>query len=228
MKRRKSKHSNRMLPIVHTQNTTLEGMKALQEIIIRDYQTEEELDWLDVHASVMVDSYAWWTVLHQKPTYTNDTIDLVAVDDTERIVGFITIEMNAAVVKEQSDAGFAWEFGVHRNYRRNGIGKQLISAVHQRMRSQFMINRSIWYSQDKQAQQFYEKMGMVEIARHWQFSVVPNEQHKSLFKQNKFDCWEMRGSCAVEDFEEVKQTFKLIEDDDTLNPQICIGYEWID
>jgi len=36
-------------------------------IIIRRYSSDDELEWLDLHASLMVDSYAWWTVIHQKP-----------------------------------------------------------------------------------------------------------------------------------------------------------------
>lgn len=39
------------------------------QYIVREYKSEDELKWLDVHASVMVDSTAWWTVIHQKPNY---------------------------------------------------------------------------------------------------------------------------------------------------------------
>ncbi|MEA3312838.1 MAG: GNAT family N-acetyltransferase, partial [Caldisericota bacterium] len=62
-----------------------------EKVIIREYKKSDELKWLDVHASVMVDSYAWWTVIHKKPKYKKDTIDLVAVCN-DNIVGFITIE----------------------------------------------------------------------------------------------------------------------------------------
>ena len=70
-----------------------------EKMIIREYKESDELKWLDVHASVMVDSYAWWTVIHKKPKYKKDTIDLVAVCK-DNIVGFITIEINSDIVKE--------------------------------------------------------------------------------------------------------------------------------
>jgi ribosomal protein S18 acetylase RimI-like enzyme len=194
-------------------------------MIIREYKESDELKWLDVHASVMVDSYAWWTVIHKKPKYKKDAIDLVAVYN-DSIVGFITIEINSDIVKELKNVGFIWEFGVHRNYRGNNIGKMLIYEAHKIMRDKYEINKSIWYSQDLKAQKYYEKLGMKEIERHWQFSINPTNEQLGMFKKDGFICWEMRGSCSIEDFYKVKEKFKIIEDDDALKPRICIGYEF--
>lgn len=199
----------------------------LDKVIIREYKNSDELNWLDVHASVMVDSYAWWIVIHTKPTYKKEVVDLVAVIE-DKIIGFITIEINSDIIDiVKGDYGFVWEFGVHRNCRGNGIGKRLINKAHEIMKDRYGINKSIWYSQDEKAQRYYEKLGMREIERHWQFSVYPTEAQKKLFEKDKFNCWAMRGSCNIEDFEEVKQKFRVIEDDDALKPRICIGYEYI-
>jgi len=196
-----------------------------EKMIIRGYKESDELKWLDVHATVMVDSYAWWTVIHKKPKYKKDTIDLVSVYN-DNIVGFITIEINSDIVKELKNVCFVWEFGVHRNYRGNGIGKMLIYEAHKIMRDKYGINKSIWYSQDLKAQKYYEKLGMKEIERHWQFSINPTKEQLGMFKKDGFVCWEMRGSCSIEDFYKVKEKFKIIEDDDALKPRICIGYEF--
>ena len=196
-----------------------------EKMIIREYKKSDELKWLDVHASVMVDSYAWWTVIHKRPKYKKDTVDLVAVCN-DNIVGFITIEINSDIVKELENVGFVWEFGVHRNYRGNGIGKMLIYEAHKIMRDKYGINKSIWYSQDLKAQKYYEKLGMKEIERHWQFSINPTNEQLEMFKKDGFICWEMRGSCLIEDFYKVKEKFKIMENDDALKPRICIGYEF--
>lgn len=196
-----------------------------EKVIIREYKESDELKWLNVHASVMVDSYAWWTVIHKKPKYKKDTIDLVAVY-SDNIVGFITIEINSDIVKELKNVGFVWEFGVHRNCRGNGIGKMLIYEAHKIMRDKYGINKSIWYSQDLKAQKYYEKVGMKEIERHWQFSINPTKEQLGMFKKDGFICWEMRGSCSIKDFYKVKEKFKIIEDDDALKPRICVGYEF--
>ncbi|MTI71577.1 MAG: GNAT family N-acetyltransferase [Firmicutes bacterium] len=195
-------------------------------IHIRDYNLEDELEWLDVHASVMVDSYAWWTAIHKKPEYENDIVDLVAICD-DRIVGFITIEINSQVLKELDNYGFVWEFGVHRDYRGNGIGLKLIKKAHKILNEKYKIDKTIWYSQDENAKKYYEHIGMKEIDRHWQFSIVPDDKLKKEFKNNGFDCWEIRGSCSIDDFDKVKKKYNVIEDDDPINPKICIGYELV-
>jgi len=196
-----------------------------EKMIIREYKESDELKWLDVHAGVMVDSYAWWTVIHKKPKYKKDTIDLVAVCK-DNIVGFITIEINSDIVKELKNVGFVWEFGVYRNCRGNGIGKMLIYEAHKIMRDKYGINKSIWYSQDLKARKYYEKIGMKEIERHWQFSINPTNEQLEMFKKDGFVCWEMRGSCSIKDFYKVKEKFKIMEDDDALKPRVCIGYEF--
>ncbi len=197
-----------------------------EEIIITDYKRDMELKWLDVHASVMVDSYAWWTVIHKKPTYEKPIIDLVALM-SNKLVGFITIEINSDIIKHHRDMGFVWEFGVHRDYRGKNIGRLLINKAHERMKKKFSINKSIWYSQDKNAQSYYEKIGMKEIDRHCQLSIYPSDKQKSNLRKNGFECWEMRGQCSIEEYSKVKQNYNVIQDDDPLNPRICIGYELI-
>lgn len=197
-----------------------------RKIIIRKYKKEDELEWLDLHASLMVDSYAWWIVIHKKPTYKNENIDLVAVIDN-KIIGLITVEINSNVINNiEDDYGFVWEFGIHRNYRGYGYGEKLINRAHEIMKISYGINKSIWYSQDKKAQDYYKKIGMKEIERHWQFSVLPNERQKRLFKKDGLNCWQIRGSCEIADFNKIKNKYNVIEDDEALKPRICIGYEF--
>jgi len=195
------------------------------EFSIREYSASDEKEWLDLHAAIMVDSYAWWIVIHQKPEYKSEVVDLVAEVDGN-LVGLITVEINSEVIDiVEGEYGFVWEFGVHREYRGLGIGKGLIKRAHEILNNKYVINKSIWYSQDEKAQKYYEKLGMKEIERHWQFSVLPDEKHKEILKEDGFDCWEMRGSCSVKDFEKIKKKYNLIEDDDALKPRLCIGYE---
>ncbi len=194
---------------------------------IRCYKKKDELNWLDTHASVMVDSTAWWTVIHSKPEYDNEIIDLV-VEQSDEIVGFITTELNSNVIDFiEDDYGFVWEFGIHRDHRGKGLGKKLIERTHQLMRERYDINKSIWFSQDDNAQQYYEKLGMNEIERHWQFSVKPSKKLKNKLLEKSFECWNMRGSCDIEQFKKVKENFELIKDDEALKPRLCIGYSYI-
>ncbi len=199
----------------------------MSEFKIEEYSKKDELEWLDIHASVMVDSYAWWTVIHKKPEYDNKIIDLVIKKD-DNIVGFITTEINSQVIDFVDDEyGFVWEYGIHRDYRGLSLGKKLIDKTHQILKNKYNISKSIWFSQDKRAQKYYEKLGMKEIERHWQFSVKPDKELNDNLLKKGFNCWNMRGECAVDEFENVKENFDLIEKDDALKPRLCIGYQYI-
>ena len=201
--------------------------KTEQMITITPYTPDRELEWLDIHASIMVDSVAWWTVLHKKPTYKKPIVDLIALKDN-KIIGMIVIEINSNINRQDHPAGFVWEFGVHRNERGKGIGKKLIHQAHNVMKEKFNINKSIWYSQDKFAQKYYMKMGMKEIARHLQFTVYPDRKLETLFFQKGFSCWNMRGSCTIDDWEYVQSNFEVEMEDETLRPRLCIGYKYIE
>lgn len=193
---------------------------------IRKYKEKDELKWLDVHASVMVDSYAWWTVIHKKPEYKNNIIDLV-VEKEDDIIGFITTEINSKVIDfVKKDYGFVWEFGIHRAHRGNKLGEKLIDKTHNILNNNYDINKSIWFSQDKRAQKYYEYLGMKEIERHWQFSIKPDDNLKTKLQKKGFDCWNLRGSCEVGKLDKIKRNFNLIEDHDSLKPRLCIGYEY--
>lgn len=196
-----------------------------ENILIREFKPGEEPEWLDLIASVMIDSYAWWVVLHKRIIHKNAVIDLVATHKG-KLVGFTVAEINADVVKEKNTV-MIWDFGVHRNYRGKDIGRSMIKHLHKIMNDKYGINKSIWYSQDPESIKYYRHIGMKEIGRHWQLTVTPKKEQFMEIKKNKFGCWYMRGDCTVEDFDEVRKNFNVMDDDDTLRPMICVGYEYV-
>ncbi len=196
-----------------------------EEIIIREYQPREELQWLDLHASVMVDSYAWWIVCHKKPVRENEVIDLVAIHK-EGLVGFTVAEINSGIMTE-NDTAFVWDFGVHRDYRGKNIGRKMIEHLHKIMNEKYGINKSIWYSQDPDSIKYYAHLGMKEIGRHWQLSIELSRDQNEFFRRNKFSCQSIRGTCGINELDEVRKKFKPMDDDDTLKPMICVGYEFV-
>jgi hypothetical protein len=94
------------------------------------------------------------------------------------------------------------------------------------MKENYKINTSIWFSQDKKAQKYYESLGMNEIERHWQFSFLPTEEQKKLFRKDGLSSLEIHASSQIDDFKKIKAKYNLIEDD-ALKARICIGYEYI-
>lgn len=195
-----------------------------EKISIRNYKSEDELEWLDVHASVMVDSHAWWIVLHKKIIYENDVIDLVACDKN-KIVGFILAELNSPMSKKNE--AFVWDFGVQRKYRGKNIGRMLIDALHNNMNQKFGIKKSIWYSQEPDSIEYYRHIGMSEIGRHWQFSALPSDEIKSICRTDGFFCQGMRGTCDIDKLDDIRKKYKLMDDDDSLKPMVCVGFEYV-
>lgn len=194
--------------------------------LIRAYQEQDELEWLDLHASIMVDSYAWWIVLHKKPSYKGEVVDLV-VEENGTLLAFLTMELTPDFLDtSHGPSAFVWEFGVHREHRLQGIGRMLIRRGHEIL-AEKGIYKSIWYSQDPQSQKFYEKMGMKEFDTHMQFAVYPTPEQKELFTKDGFDCWYMRGSSSVENYTWIKERYRVVEEEDALKPRLCIGYELI-
>lgn len=194
------------------------------DITIRNYKHSDEPEWLDLHASVMVDSYAWWIVIHKKPAYKKETIDLVACHN-EKIVGFTVGEINSEMSKENEV--FIWDFGVHRNFRGKNIGRMMIEHLHKIMNEKYGLNKSIWYSQDPESIDYYKHIGMKEIGRHWQLSLVPTKKQKESFKKDNFYCWSIRGACDIDKLDEVRKKFTTDDEDDTLKPMICVGFEYV-
>lgn len=197
-----------------------------EELIIRNYKSEEELEWLDLHASVMVDSHAWWIVQHRKPVHRNPVVDIVACFNN-KLVGFTVAEINIDISDPEKSEAFVWDFGVHRDYRGNKIGRKMIKELHKIMKEKFGINKSIWYSQEPDSIKYYEHLGMKEIGRHWQFSADPTPEMKAFCKEKNFYLHNLRGACDIDKLDEVRNNFKLMDDDETLKPMICVGFEFV-
>lgn len=197
-----------------------------EEIIIRNYNPEEELEWLDLHASVMVDSHAWWIVNHKKPVHKNPVVDLVACFKS-KLVGFTVAEINIDSSDAKKSEAFVWDFGVHREYRKKKTGKKMIEELHKIMNEKFGISKSIWYSQEPDSIKYYEYLGMKEIGRHWQFSAYPAPELIEFCKENKFYLQNLRCTCNIDKLDEVRKKFKLMDDDETLKPMICVGFEFV-
>jgi len=95
------------------------------------------------------------------------------------------------------------------------------------MNEKYGLNKSIWYSHDPDSIKYYEHIGMKEIGRHWQLSLIPTKEQKDSFKKDNFYCSSIRGACDFDKLEDVKKKFNPDWDDDTLKPMICVGFEYI-
>ena len=57
----------------------------------------------------------------------------------------------------------------------------MIKHLHKITNEKYGLNKSIWYSQDPDSIKYYEHIGMKEIGRHWQLSLIPTKEQKEFF-----------------------------------------------
>lgn len=192
-----------------------------------DYRPEEEEEWLRCWAQVVVTSHAWTYILQSKPAYQKEALEMV-VKVGGKVIGFIDVEIFDHLWGRPDEKiepfGFVWEYGLLPEYRGHGLGRHLIEIAGQRLKTEYGVDRLEFWSQDSQSQDFYKKMGMDEISRHYQLFITPNTQLDALF-QGGFHPREIAGTCALQDLEQVRKIYQ-VEEEHPFECHECIGYNY--
>ena len=207
------------------------GQQDKCQVRIRDYNSLEEEEWLKCWGQVVVTSHAWTLVYQEKPRYQKDSLELVAVEKGE-IIGFIDIEImdtypGSNQKEEANDQlfGFVWEYGLLPGKRGRGLGRKLIEESAKLAKKKYGINRLEFWSCDPDSQRFYQNYGMEEISRHYQLYIKIDKKIKEYFKENNFLPWHIYGSCKVEELENLKQNYDILEKK-PFEAHLCIGFNY--
>ncbi len=129
---------------------------------IREYNQADEVEWLRCRLLSFYDTSYCEDVIHQKPSYTNACIDLVAVEDGV-IVGFIEVEIE----QSEGDAchlggklgGVIWNIAVLNEYRQKGIASKLLEEAISRAKSVGVTRFEAWTQEDEMSNQWYVGRG---------------------------------------------------------------------
>ncbi|HPJ88675.1 MAG TPA: GNAT family N-acetyltransferase [Thermotogota bacterium] len=133
---------------------------------IRAYKASDEQQWLKCRLLSFYDCSYCDDVIHEKPVYDNQVIDLVAVED-EQIVGFIEVEIEKkckdVCYLDGELGGNIWNIGVLPEYRRDRVATQLLDEA-VRIAKGFGIARfEAWTQDDVAANRWYERSGFLFI-----------------------------------------------------------------
>ena len=135
-------------------------------MIIRNYQKEDEEGWLECRLLSFYRSSYYDDVIFEKPTYTNDVIDLIAEEDG-KIIGLIEIEVEDES-NENTDlicyldgkrGGNIWNLAVLPAYQKRGIASQLLEEAIQIAKKRGITRFEAWTQDDKASMGWYEKCG---------------------------------------------------------------------
>lgn len=198
----------------------------MTELIIREYRPEDEQEWMRVHAIILSISHAWNYTIQERPVYTRQSTQLVATIDG-RIVGLSDTEYEdepgQLCFLKDSPGGYVLEFGRLPEYAGREIGIRLMAAtVQDALRKGF--HRLEYWTQDRKAQRYYQRLGMTEIGRHYRFRMEPPEEVKAVLSPDRIGIEYLYGACLPEEWPLIKEKYRIIERH-PLEPHLCIGYE---
>lgn len=136
------------------------------DLILRQYQPEDEEQWLRCRILSFMKTAYYDNVLREKERYTNPAIELVAeLDGT--IVGLIDLECEEApgsVCSERPGLGaMIWHLAVHPDYQRRGIAGALLAEAVRRARERGLARLEAWTRDDAWVQRWYEGQGFARL-----------------------------------------------------------------
>ena len=197
------------------------------DIEVREYRDEDEAEWMRVHAIILSISHSWNYSIQERPPYTGyESTRLVAVHDG-KIVGLTDAQYEnhpgELCFLKDSRGGYVTEFGRLPEYGKMNIGPRLMDATIADAQRRGFTRLEYW-SQDRNAQRFYRRLGLKEIGRHYRFRMVcPQPIADELFKTG-VGVEYIYGVCMPEDWPRVKQEREILTKH-PLEPHLCVGYE---
>ncbi len=196
------------------------------DIEIREYRSEDEEEWMRVHAIILSISHAWNYTIQERPVYERPSTCLVAVADG-KIVGLTDVEYDTEIgeicFQKDSLGGYVLEFGRLPEYGKQGVGKLLMDATVEAAKKKG-IRRLEYWTQERKAQRFYARLNMKEIGRHYRFRMKPSEEVRKLVGEKYIGIEYLYCACLPEEWPLVKQNNEVVEKA-PLEPHLCVGYE---
>ena len=198
------------------------------DIEIREYRSEDRDEWMRAHAIILSTSHAWNYTIQERPAYEGyASTRLVALCDG-RIVGLVDVQYDnkpgELCLLNDSRGGYVLEFGRLPEFAGKRLGKQLIDAASERARG-LGFGRFEFWTQDRTAQRYYQRMKFPEIGRHYRFRMRPPKGIEAVLKAEKVGIEYLYGACLPEEWTRVKEQYDIIEKH-PLEPHLCIGYEF--
>ncbi|MBM0067465.1 GNAT family N-acetyltransferase [Alkalicoccobacillus gibsonii] len=148
-------------------------------IEIRPYQPSDEQSWLRCRVLAFLNTAYFDNVLKEKETYEHPSIELVAIED-HQVVGLIDVEYEVAektvCSRGEGLGGMIWHIAVHPDYRRKGIGNQLLVEA-EKLAKETGLNRfEAWTRDDVWVSEWYVRNGFQNVDSYYHVYIDNNDQ----------------------------------------------------
>ncbi|MDF2910754.1 MAG: family acetyltransferase [Sporolactobacillus laevolacticus] len=135
-------------------------------MLIRNYQDADEEGWLRCRVLSFLHTAYFDNVLQKKETYTNPSIELVAVESGQ-VVGLIDIEYEdvpeTVCTLCLGRGGMIWNLAVHPDYQRKGIGALLLAGAERKLKTLGIFEIEAWTRDDQWVNGWYQKNGFTQM-----------------------------------------------------------------
>lgn len=145
---------------------------------IRCYKDEDERGWVICRTLSFLDTAYFDNVLKEKESYENPSIELVAIIDNQ-IVGLVDIEYEekegTVCSRGNGLGGMIWHIAVHPDFRRRGIGNQLLVAAEKLSIEKGLNRLEAWTRDDKWVNNWYETNSFEKVDSYLQVFIEGEE-----------------------------------------------------
>ncbi|PKR83724.1 GNAT family N-acetyltransferase [Heyndrickxia camelliae] len=137
---------------------------------IRPYEICDEIGWVRCRVLSFLDTAYFDNVLKEKEIYSNPAIELVAEEEGQ-IVGLIDVEFEieegTVCSRGTGLGGMIWHIAVHPDFRRKGIGTELLLAAEKQAKSKGLNRLEAWTRDDRWVNAWYENSGFTKVESYF-------------------------------------------------------------
>lgn len=148
-------------------------------IEIRPYQPSDEQSWLRCRVLAFLDTAYFDNVLKEKEKYEHPSIELVAIED-HQVVGLIDVEYEVAektvCSRGEGLGGMIWHIAVHPDYRRKGIGNQLLVVAEKLAKAKGLNRFEAWTRDDEWVSEWYVRNEFQNVDSYYHVYIDNNDQ----------------------------------------------------
>jgi GNAT superfamily N-acetyltransferase len=162
-----------------------------QGFAIRRFEPGDEAGWVRCRVLAFLNTAYFDDVHPLKERYDGRAIELVA-EAGGQVVGLIDVECEEepgticstpADAAHAGPAGMIWHLGVHPDYRRRGIGRELLAEAARRARAWQIGRFEAWTRDDTFVNDWYRAQGFRHVQHYWHVFMDSREELAALNPQ---------------------------------------------
>ncbi|WP_316572752.1 GNAT family N-acetyltransferase [Neobacillus sp. YIM B06451] len=184
---------------------------------IRPYRSDDETGWVRCRVLAFLDTAYYENVLREKETYENPAIELVAIENG-LVVGLIDVEYEieerTVCSRGTGLGGMIWHIAIHPDFRRLGIGKQLLLEAEKVAREKGLNRFEAWTRDDDWVNEWYVKNEFQKVDSYLQVYMEGKEEIRQALNISLqgFHLVQAYGHYVGEKKEEIQGRFKRVHE----------------